>query len=84
MDAKSVDPRECRVAFLYDYFGRRINQTLHEGTVASWRYGSSGVTLAQDRSGRRTELAYDGFGRMISKKDPKGDTFQYAYNIAAI
>ncbi len=62
------------VEFAYDALDRLTSRTYPDGTTETFTYNRLDRTQAKDRLGRITRSFYDGYGRLLSTRDPAGRT----------
>ncbi len=62
------------VEFAYDALDRLTSRTYPDGTTETFAYNRLDQTQAKDRLDRVTRSFYDGYGRLLSTRDPAGRT----------
>ncbi len=73
-----IDPNTAQKTFSYDVFGRKVRETLSDGSHADWSYLNFGTVGAQharleNSLGLWYELYFDGQGKIIQTKQPGPD-----------
>ncbi|MDP2815536.1 MAG: hypothetical protein Q8O19_02525, partial [Rectinemataceae bacterium] len=80
--AKVTNSEGVLALYDYDTLGRVIKAAMPDNTFSQFEHGPAGETAQIDRSGRRTGIAYDTYGRRTSVTDPKSQVTGFDYNLA--